>query len=494
MRGQGRMAQNTHLDVEGLQTTELDAKRPRAAVRNKWAGRVQARLLISDLIISFLACIASQAITLPAVSLDVAGPRSAPQPPYWLVSLGIAVGWTLLLGLNGSRDRRILGSGAEEYRRVVAAVVWMLGGLGLLAYGFQYQVARSYVLLALPLALIALISSRWAWRAQLMRARSAGKAASRILTVEGPNDAGRLAEHVFGAPSGGLKVVGQLTVTDRVTLPQDVARLASKLEIDAVAVSASAHLEPAELSQLMWALEEVGADLILAPSVHGIAGPRVHTRPVEGLPLLYIDGPRYTGAMRTVKDLFDKACSAVALLLLSPIFAVIALGVKTTSRGPVFYRQTRVGLNGDAFTIWKFRSMAHGADAELLKLVREDGSFPPLIKPMNDMRVTRLGYFLRKWSLDELPQLFNVLTGTMSLVGPRPQRPQEVMSYTAAHARRLKTKPGMTGLWQVSGRNDLEWDDAVMMDLYYVENWSLSLDMVLIWRTIFAVLRGRGAY
>ncbi|GAA2168172.1 exopolysaccharide biosynthesis polyprenyl glycosylphosphotransferase [Humibacillus xanthopallidus] len=467
-----------------------------SATRHRWAIVERLRLTVSDLVGALCATAVAQAMSLPDLGMDVVADRTTRVPtiPYWMLTVLVAISWTVVLGLNGSRDKRVLGSGTEEYRRILGATVWMLGGLGFVAYFLQYEVGRSYVVISLPLTLAALLATRWLWRRNLLARRALGRSSSRVLTIEDPSDIGRLAEHVSASPTSGLLVAGQVSVREREPLAENVARLAHQLDIDAVVVSSSANLSPAELSELMWALESVGADLILAPSLSGIAGPRVHTRPVEGLPLLYVQGPQYTGAMRTVKDLFDKVFSAMALVLLSPLFAVIAVAVKLTSPGPVFYRQIRVGLGGAEFRIWKFRSMADGADAHLQKLAEENGSLPPLIKIKNDKRVTSVGHFLRKWSLDELPQLINVLEGDMSLVGPRPQRPAEVSTYTATHARRLKTKPGMTGMWQVSGRSDVAWDDAVRMDLYYVENWSLSLDMVLIWRTIFAVLRGKGAY
>ncbi|MGO4601078.1 sugar transferase [Terrabacter sp. 2YAF2] len=469
---------------------------PRFRARHRWAHSERVRLTLSDFGAAFAAAVVAQMVGLPNASMDVVKEGAKPEgtTSYWMLSLLIALAWTAVLGLNGSRDKRVLGSGAEEYRRVLSGMVWMLGGLGFVAYFLQYAVGRGYVVISLPLGVVALLATRWIWRRRLVRMRVKGLASSRVLTIESPDEIGRLADHVAAARASGLLVAGQVSVQNRATLAEEVTYLASEHQIDAVVVSASAHLSPAELSQLMWSLETVGADLILAPSLSGIAGPRVHTRPIEGLPLLYVEGPRYDGAMRTVKDIFDKVCASLALVLLAPLFAVIAIAVKVTSPGPVFFRQTRVGLNGQEFEIWKFRSMADGADAHLVKMAEENGFLPPLVKIKDDARVTPIGQFLRTWSLDELPQLINVLLGDMSLVGPRPQRPQEVSTYSAMHARRLKTKPGMTGMWQVSGRNDVEWDEAVRMDLYYVENWSLSLDLVLVWRTIFAVLQGRGAY
>lgn len=205
--------------------------------------------------------------------------------------------------------------------------------------------------------------------------------------------------------------------------------------------------------------------------------------------------PHFTGYRRVVKRGLDIAGAAALLILLAPVLLGIGLIVRLTSRGPALYRSTRTGLYGKQFTVLKFRTMHRGAEhvrAELLELNEVPGGI--LFKIRRDPRVTPFGRFLRRYSLDELPQLVNVLTGSMSLVGPRPPLPDEVERYCSQTRRRLLVKPGMTGLWQVSGRSDLPWDEAVRLDLYYVENWSLGLDLAIVLRTIWAVLSGRGAY
>jgi exopolysaccharide biosynthesis polyprenyl glycosylphosphotransferase len=261
--------------------------------------------------------------------------------------------------------------------------------------------------------------------------------------------------------------------------------------VDVVACSGSWRLGSAGLRRLGWDLESTGIGLVLAPGMTQVAGPRILTRPVAGLPLLHVEAPTFTGPKRAVKATFDIAGAALIGLLLSPLFIVVALLIRADG-GPAFYRQTRVGLGGKPFAMLKFRSMVPHAD-RMPRLVEHDGA-GPLYKVRNDPRITSLGRVLRKTSIDELPQLWNVLRGEMSLVGPRPPLASEVELYDDHVRRRFLVKPGMTGLWQVSGRSDLAWDDSVRLDLYYVENWNLVEDLKIMWRTGLTVLRGNGAY
>ncbi|MFZ5869610.1 MAG: sugar transferase, partial [Actinomycetota bacterium] len=224
------------------------------------------------------------------------------------------------------------------------------------------------------------------------------------------------------------------------------------------------------------------------------AGPRVHTRPVGGLALLHVEAPRYVGANKVGKTLFDLVVASACIVVLSPLLITIALLVRFTDPGPVIYRQRRIGLNGEPFDMLKFRSMVVDADKRLAELTATNEAAGPLFKMRDDPRVTRVGRVLRRYSLDELPQLFNVLNRTMSLVGPRPPLPHEVATYEARVARRLLVRPGMTGLWQVSGRSDLSWEDSVRLDLFYVENWSITEDLLILAKTLRAVVSSRGAY
>jgi exopolysaccharide biosynthesis polyprenyl glycosylphosphotransferase len=264
---------------------------------------------------------------------------------------------------------------------------------------------------------------------------------------------------------------------------------------DTVMFTSSDHLTPERMRRLSWELERGGQRLILSPSLNDVAGRRIQTQPVAGLPLIHIEAPTYTGPQRVVKRAIDLVGSAFLLVVLSPLLVVAAIAVKATSRGPVFYVQERIGRTGNSFGILKFRSMVRDADARLGELLAAQGTgSSPLFKIHEDPRLTRVGRVLRRYSIDELPQLLNVFRGEMSLVGPRPQRPAEVALYDNAARRRLAVRPGMSGLWQVSGRSRLSWEEALRLDLYYIENWSLAADLVILWRTARAVVGSDGAY
>jgi exopolysaccharide biosynthesis polyprenyl glycosylphosphotransferase len=274
----------------------------------------------------------------------------------------------------------------------------------------------------------------------------------------------------------------------------NVVRYAEQLGADTLAVTGPHLLPRGALRQLSWDLEDTSIDLLVAPALTDLAGPRISIRPIDGLPLLHIEKPQFTGVKRIAKGAIDRTAALVLLLLLSPLLLVFAAAVLLTSPGPILFRQSRVGLNGQHFGLLKFRSMRATAEGEREELEDRNESSGVLFKIRRDPRVTPVGRFLRRFSLDELPQLWNVVSGDMSLVGPRPPIPAEVDRYGSDVRRRLLVKPGMTGLWQVSGRSDLSWDETVRLDLHYVDNWSVGLDLVLLWKTFATVIRGRGAY
>jgi exopolysaccharide biosynthesis polyprenyl glycosylphosphotransferase len=258
-----------------------------------------------------------------------------------------------------------------------------------------------------------------------------------------------------------------------------------------VAVLACPELDGTALRRLAWRLERSRTDLVVAPALMEVAGPRTAIRPVAGLPLLHVEHPELAGARRLIKNVFDRLIAVVALIVLAPLMVAIAVAVRATSPGPALFRQARIGKDGVQFTILKFRTMRQYAEARKVELVGDGHGVP--VKIRQDPRVTPLGARLRRHSLDELPQLLNVLRGDMSLVGPRPPLPEEVARYGDDVRRRLVVRPGMTGLWQVNGRSDLSWEESVRLDLRYVENWSLMLDLQILWKTWSAVARGTGA-
>jgi exopolysaccharide biosynthesis polyprenyl glycosylphosphotransferase len=264
---------------------------------------------------------------------------------------------------------------------------------------------------------------------------------------------------------------------------------------DTVAVTAGPGMTPEVLRRLSWDLEGSGVDLVVAPALLDVAGPRILARPVAGLPFLHVEEPELSGPRQLLKATVEWAVATVAFVLVSPILVVLCLAVRLDSPGSPVFRQMRVGRDGREFTVFKLRTMY--VDAELrLESLREhnENADGLLFKMREDPRVTRVGKFLRRWSLDEVPQLWNVVRGDMSLVGPRPPLPREVSQYDREVSRRLLVRPGITGLWQVSGRSDLSWKESVRLDLYYVENWSLALDAMVVWKTVFAIFRREGAY
>lgn len=412
--------------------------------------------------------------------------------------------WILVLWANGAYDRRYLGIGTDEFKRVVRASLIVASIVSFAAFAKKADLSRLSVAVALVGAGVYISILRYVARRVLYFCRTKGKASHLVLLIGTLPEAMEVYTTVTRNRAAGMIPVGihvtegyvatrGLSVPVPVYSGREVVSLVHEVGADTVAVCGSASAEPGELRRLAWQLEGTGVDLVVAPQLTDIAGPRVHIRPIEGLPLLYVEEPTLSGFAWLFKNLMDRVAAAIGLILLSPIFIAIAIAIKIRDHGPVFFRQARVGIEGKTFRVWKFRTMYTDAEERLAALVDQNESDGLLFKIKNDPRVTPVGRFLRASSLDELPQLFNVLLGEMSLVGPRPL-PAEDGDFLGDVRRRLLVRPGMTGLWQVSGRSDLSWDDAVRLDLYYVDNWSLMFDLTILWRTVGVVLLTRGAY
>jgi exopolysaccharide biosynthesis polyprenyl glycosylphosphotransferase len=413
------------------------------------------------------------------------------------------------LALSGAYEERFLAQGIEELKRVFNASVRFVAAVALVAYGAKLPVARGFVVPDLLVGTGLLVLCRYLGHRVVRRMRRRGRFTSRVLILGDVAHVAEMAAQMLADPGVGYEVVGACTPSarggdelSRLGVPV-VGRLTSLLpavrecDADTVAVTASPGVTPHALRRMSWELEGSGVALLVAPGLTDVAGPRIHIRPIGSrLPLLHVEEPEFTGARRVLKTAQDVLLCGVGLLLLAPLLALVALAVKLDSRGPVFFRQTRVGRHGREFTVLKFRSMQLDAEQRLpgLRHLNDADRAGLLFKLHEDPRVTRVGRVLRRYSLDELPQLLNVLRGEMALVGPRPPLPGEVERYGADVRRRLLVKPGITGLWQVSGRSDLSWEDSVRLDLYYVENWSLALDLQIIAKTLVAVARGSGAY
>jgi exopolysaccharide biosynthesis polyprenyl glycosylphosphotransferase len=408
-----------------------------------------------------------------------------------------------VFAVSRAYERRFLFVGTDEYQRVLRGGVGLIAGAALVSYALDLDLARGYVLAALPTAVVTSVVLRFVLRKRLHLARSRGESLRRVLLVGHELSVIGMTRQLRRERYHGLEVVGACLppAHDGVVgvLPvygtfDDVANAVDLADADTVVVLSCPELDGEQLRRLAWRLERDEVDLIVASTLVDVAGGRTTIRPVDGLPMLHVEHPRLHGGSRLVKEAFDRIGALVLLAVFGPLLLTVALCVRLTSRGPVLFRQVRVGRDGSLFRIFKFRSMYVDAEARLAELRHLNEHDGVLFKIRDDPRVTRVGRWLRRFSLDELPQLLNVVLGQMSLVGPRPPLPSEVAAYADDVRRRLAVKPGMTGLWQVSGRADLPWEEAVRLDLRYVENWSLSLDLVILLRTMTAVVRSSGAY
>ena len=435
---------------------------------------------------------------------------SGTEPNYLWFSAALCLAWWLMLEAWNSRNSRILGSGPDEYKRVAAASLWLFGLLAIFSYVFRVETARGYVGIALPVGLLGLMLGRWLLRQHLSVNRQSGASMSRLMLLGGPSAVAHLASSLVAAKYAGYLPIAAYTpgAQDKLSIEPDsglpilghepearaILEAIDRCQADAVAVSAGVQLHPQTLRHLGWELAARNVGLIMAPALTDIAGPRIHTQQVAGLPLIHVTTPALDGGQRVAKRLFDVVVSGVLISFSSPVLILIALVLKVTDPGPVLFRQERVGIEGAHFGMLKFRSMVVDAEQRLSELEHRNEGNGVLFKMKSDPRITPVGRFLRKYSLDELPQLFNIFAGSMSLVGPRPPLPREVAVYEKDVRRRLLVKPGLTGLWQVSGRSNLSWQDSVRLDLYYVENWSLAGDLVIILKTARAVFSSSGAY
>lgn len=409
--------------------------------------------------------------------------------------------------LGRAWDSRILGVGTEETKRLVRGVVTSVVLLGLGGLAFMVDSVRPWVFGIVPMTGALCLAGRFVLRKWLHRQRVNGRCTLSVLAVGDEQTVTDLVQRTHRDPYFGWRVEGVCTPTGRGTDGADsiagvpvvgdldtVGIAAHRSGYDVVTVSQAAGWGPTRLHQLAWQLEGTDTDLAVDPGLMEIAGPRLHITPVDGMPLLRLSKPRFTGGGRLLKAGLERPIAAVLLLLTLPVFVGVAVAIWCSDRGPVFFRQERVGARGRTFHMIKFRSMCRDAEGRRVGLVSADEGAGPMFKLRHDPRVTRVGRVLRKYSLDELPQLLNVLHGSMSLVGPRPPLPSEVVTYAEDAQRRLLVRPGMTGLWQVSGRSTLSWEETVRLDLRYVENWSISLDLIILWKTVGAVVRNRGAY
>ncbi|MEV4180869.1 sugar transferase [Streptosporangium canum] len=479
-------------DVTVVQATPrpVPATRPRMP---GWVRGYRARAVAADMgsasLAGFLALFVRFGEVTPYVT------------PYVMLSAALPAGWICAVALNRAYEPRMFGLGPEEFQRVFQCGFMLTAALAIGAYVTKTDVARGYVVLALPLTTLLTLLARYGLRRSLHRRRARGRCMRRVVTVGHRAATAELIRRFRRERYHGMEVVGVCMPRDGMGdvegVPvlgdlSDVPLVVGQIAADTVAVLACPEMDGLALRRLAWRLEKTDTDLVVAPALMEVAGPRITIRPAAGLPLLHVDHPEIAGLRQVVKNLFDRVGAGLLLVVLLPLLVGLVAAVRMSGPGPAFFRQTRVGRGGTEFTIYKFRTM--GADAERQRIDLSGDGQGVLFKIRKDPRVTPLGARLRRHSLDELPQLINVVLGHMSLVGPRPPLPDEVARYGDDVRRRLLVKPGMTGLWQVSGRSDLSWEESVRLDLRYVENWSLTLDLQILWKTWSAVARGAGAY
>ncbi|WP_264016594.1 sugar transferase [Mycolicibacterium confluentis] len=472
-----------------------------------WQRRYGAKLAVSDFFVVGTAVTLAQLLRF-GETLDPPGYLRYYVPTF---SVLFALAWLIALSAFHTRSQRVIGTGVEEYRRVVTASFYTFGAIAMVTLLVNVDIARGYLAVALPVGTVGLLLSRWAWHVGIERHRSSGECQTAVLAFGEREAVTDLLVEMTRHPADGFRVVGigvpgygpprgeHLEINgQRIPIIGDEADMLGAIrtcDADTVAIAGTECFGVRGIRRLIWDLEPMGVDLVVSTGVLDVALSRLAMRPIAGLPLLQIEKPQYRGAKRFEKRAFDALFALTVLTVAAPVMLAIALAVKLTSRGPVFYSAERIGIDGQPFAMLKFRTMVRDADKQLdLLIAQNESDGGVLFKMKNDPRITQVGRFLRRFSLDELPQFINVLRRDMSVVGPRPPLRREVEAYDCEVLRRLLVKPGITGLWQVSGRSDLSWTDAVRLDLSYVDNWSMVGDLLIVVKTLKAVLARSGAY
>jgi exopolysaccharide biosynthesis polyprenyl glycosylphosphotransferase len=471
--------------------------------RQDWQQRHSMNLLVTDTLVVCAGVVLAQYVRF----------GHAPTSPgfaVWGYSALLIVLWLSALAVLRTRSPRVVANGTDEYRRVVAACFWTFGAVAMVGFLLKLEIARGYLAVALPVGGLGLLLARYIWREHVACKRAGGGCRTAVLAIGETDMVANLAKELTQNPKDGYHVVGvcipgfgapngeHLIVDDRAIpiVGGETYALESirAYGADTIAIAGTRQFDLSGIRKLVWALEPMNVDLLVSPGVIDVASSRMVMRSIAGLPLLHIEKPRYRDAVRFAKSAFDVVFALAALAGTLPLLLLASLAIKLTSRGPVFYASERIGIDGKPFRMLKFRTMVVDADKQLENLQNQNECNGPLFKIRDDPRVTPVGKILRRFSIDELPQFLNVVRMEMSVVGPRPPLLCEVETYDADVLRRLLVKPGVTGLWQVSGRSDLPWDTAVRLDLSYVDNWSMYGDLVIIARTLRAVLKHTGAY
>lgn len=465
-------------------------------------------LIVSDGTAIFMAAMVAGLIRFGSVGAPVSFENTDVQIDFFQLALVIVPLWVAFLALSGLYDLDRATLALSEMGRIARAL--SLGLVVLILATFVAKLpglSRSWTLLLWGLSILFVLIVRAVIQVIVIEARNRGHMLSPTLVVGSNAESADIIRVLEGNVSAGLVPVGCLTssLAEKLELDfcsgdipvlgaaRDIAQIVREHNVEAVVIASSAF-DHEVLARMIAELRDEDVDMHISSGLFEVLTSRVLVSEIAGVPLITVKGISLSAGNLLVKRVFDLSVSLSILLIGLPIWLLLAALVGTTSPGPIFYAQQRVGRAGRPFGMLKFRSMYADADQRLAEIMAENEASGPLFKMKDDPRVTPVGRWLRKFSLDEFPQLINVVRGEMSLVGPRPPLPVEVERYSVSDWRRLEVVPGMTGLWQVSGRSSLTFDEMVRLDLFYIENWSVALDITLMVRTIPAVLFARGAY
>jgi exopolysaccharide biosynthesis polyprenyl glycosylphosphotransferase len=484
----------------GPLTVEADV-RPSAGGRRAWAPRLtKAATVAADVMAFCLAMAVAFRLKSSLPGRDASGAESR----HLLVGVISLPVWVITFARHRLYLTRYLASRLDEFRRVVHATITAVGLIAAAAFMLKLYVARGWLVLTAVVTIGAVMGERevirrvFAWRRRqggMLRPVVVVGANIEALALCSMLDADpTLACRAVGFVDDGAEIGAQLLegrpVLGRVAEVVAVARSTGATGVIVATTAVDADVS----NRLIREVTDAGLHVEMSSSLRDISPNRLVVRPLGRFPVVYVEPVRRHGWRGKAKRSLDVAVAGGALVLSAPVLLVAALAVRFTSRGPILFRQKRVGREGEVFELLKLRSMVDGAESLIVDLRRQNEADGPLFKIRNDPRVTRVGRLLRALSIDELPQFWNVIRGEMSLVGPRPALASEVDLWSPELHQRLRVKPGITGMWQVSGRSNASFEDYVRLDLYYVDNWSLWTDLAIVVKTIPTVLFQRGAY
>ena len=490
-------------------------RRGKAESTPRWRFAFVASLIAIDLAVMLLSLTVSLVIN--GAAFDAIGDVM----PFWLFLILFSLIWLLCLAFAGTYHRHVMADGYELYAKIINASLLTIISYCSLAFIFKLALPRTSLIIAPVIAFFLDIIARWQMRQALHRHRSKGSCKYRTVVIGSSDGINKALQTMRNCMNWGCEpvavcpieadpaskdayVVTSYTPDANIegssklkVIPFNSAfpRICESLGVQEVYVADVLSRDSEMLHGLSLAVESLGMELALAVSLADVSGHRLYLRNTTEQPVLLASLPQYTGAANVIKRLLDIIGSLCALIISSPILLGVAIAIKLDDGGPVFFSQTRIGLHGKPFKMYKFRSMVTNAEELKKKLAEETGQEDRFIfKMKDDPRITKVGHFIRKTSLDEFPQFYNVLKGDMSLVGPRPALPEEVARYGSLYSARLLVKPGITGPWQVSGRSDLSQEQSEYLDVSYIENWSIAGDLAILAKTVMVIFTGRGSY